>query len=293
MKLQFRYIPPSPLNNLTYAVALGMFLAWNHFDGQRAWEGLTARLSPAAIYVGVGFGLYLTVFWTLGVGYMLLDRYQWPAFLYRYRLQTPPPGAVNPKTGSPPLASAVRVVLLNQFLGTLPVLVLVFWITQRRGHAFAAKVPDAWELLRDLTLMVLIEEVLFYGVHFALHQRPFFARFHHVHHRFRQSIGIATHYVHPVEHFLGNLLPIFAAVLLTNAHVVTTFVWVTLAVTNAIHTHSDYNFPWMSYAADHDWHHYRARGNYGTIGLLDRIFGTDREFRALAARAKAEKQQAA
>jgi sterol desaturase/sphingolipid hydroxylase (fatty acid hydroxylase superfamily) len=49
----------------------------------------------------------------------------------------------------------------------------------------------------------------------------------------------------------------------------------------------------MSYAVDHDWHHYRARGKYGTIGLLDRIFGTDREFRALAARAKAEKQQAA
>jgi methylsterol monooxygenase len=208
-------------------------------------------------------------------------------------LQTPPPNAVNPKTGSPELASAVRVVLFNQFFGTLPALVLVFQLMQWRGHAFASQVPGAWEILRDLALMVLIEEVLFYAVHYAMHQRPLFARFHHIHHRFRRSIGIATHYVHFVEHLVGNLMPIFTAVILTNAHVVTTFVWVAMAVTNAIHTHSDYNFPWMSYAADHDWHHYHARGNYGTIGLLDRVFGTDRDFRALATKAKAEKQRAA
>jgi fatty acid hydroxylase domain-containing protein 2 len=130
--------------------------------------------------------------------------------------------------------------------------------------------------------MVLIEEVLFFTAHWAFHTRPLFRTIHHIHHRFRQPIGISTHYVHYLEHLIGNLVPIFSAIILTRADVTTSFLWVTFAVTNAIHTHSDYAFPWMPPAQNHDFHHYLARGNYGVLGLLDRIFGTDREYRELA-----------
>jgi sterol desaturase/sphingolipid hydroxylase (fatty acid hydroxylase superfamily) len=45
----------------------------------------------------------------------------------------------------------------------------------------------------------------------------------------------------------------------------------------------------MSWSVDHDFHHWQARGNYGVLGLCDRIFGTDREFRQLAKRTAAER----
>jgi sterol desaturase/sphingolipid hydroxylase (fatty acid hydroxylase superfamily) len=286
MKNEFRYTPLSPLNNLTYAVGLASALVLVHTFGERVKEAVTGRFSDFTVFVVFGFALYLTVFWFWGTFYILLDRYERPAFLFRYRIQTPPAGMTHPSS-SPSTKEAVRVVLWNQFAGTLPALVLLFFLLRWMGISPRDPIPPIRTILLKLSGMVLIEEVLFFTAHYTLHWRPLFRTIHHIHHRFRQPIGISTHYVHYAEHLVGNLTPIFAAIVLVRADLTTSFLWVVLAVTNAIHTHSDYAFPWMSWSIDHDFHHYQARGNYGVLGLCDRIFGTDRELRELAARSRA------
>jgi len=38
--------------------------------------------------------------------------------------------------------------------------------------------------------------------------------------------------------------------------------------------------PFLSSALQHDWHHYYSTENYGPVGILDWIFGTDKTFKA-------------
>jgi sterol desaturase/sphingolipid hydroxylase (fatty acid hydroxylase superfamily) len=288
MKNLFRYTPPTVLNNVTYGAGLALALPLIARYGQSVLNWATSRWSDFTILVGFGFALYLLVFWTWGLFYILLDRYQKPAFLVRYRIQTPAPGAPD-KSSSPTLREALPVVFMNQFAGTLPGLVVLFYVMHWRGVRPTDPIPTTATILLKLVAIILIEEVLFFTAHFAMHTRPLFRTLHHLHHRYRRPIGISTHYVHYLEHLVGNITPIFAAIVLTRADVITSFLWVVIAVTNAIHTHSNYAIPWMSWSVDHDFHHWQARGNYGVLGLCDRIFGTDREFRQLAKRTAAER----
>ena len=45
--------------------------------------------------------------------------------------------------------------------------------------------------------------------------------------------------------------------------------------------HTGFAVPWLSWAVHHDWHHYKYTEAFGTYGVLDRLLGTDPEFRQL------------
>ncbi|MCB9788554.1 MAG: sterol desaturase family protein [Deltaproteobacteria bacterium] len=270
MRNEFRYTSKTPLNELSYALLIAAAVALIQAFGEPLRHALAVRFTLAEVFVGLGFALYMTVFWLAGGFYLLCDRFGW---LQRYRVQRRPDGTVRDRSPGR-LRHTVRVVLQNQLLGTLPVLGGVYFLMRWRGMSLDAPTPGALEMLLHLALIVLVEEVLFYAVHVAMHTKPLMKRFHRIHHEYKEPIGITTHYVHPVEHLFGNLMPIFAGPLLVGAHLYTTLIWVVVAVINAIHTHSNYDFPWMSWSVDHDFHHYNVRGNYGALGLMDRVFGT-------------------
>lgn len=286
MRNRFRYSPPRVTDNAVYGAVMAALLWGVHARGAQVYGGLIDTLGPAGVFIGLGFGFYMGWFWLLGGVTILLDRRldapDPPAWLQRFRIQERAPG--QPRRG-PPLGKAVRVVLRNQILGTLPAVVAVYLLLQVRGVDLAAAPPSVTRILLELAVMVLVEELLFYAVHRTMHRKALFRRFHRIHHEFRESIGIATHYVHFVEHLLGNLLPIFAGVLLIGAHPVSAFLWIGLAVSNAIYTHSGYRWPGLPWSVEHDFHHWNITGSYGAIGLLDRLLGTHGP---LAARAKIE-----
>lgn len=282
MRNRFRYTPPGPFNGLTHgALVLGAVFVLSRW-GDALWAALLGRLGPAGTFVGLGFLVYLGLFWLVGGAYLLLDHLDRPAWLTRYRIQIRPPGVSR---RGPTLRKAVGVVLRNQLLGTLPALVVLFGFLRWRGLDMAAPLPPWWRMLLDLGLLVAVEEVLFYAVHRLLHRPALFRSIHRVHHEFRETIGITTHYVHFAEHLAGNLLPFFAGMALFMPHPAVFFVWMVMVVVNAIHTHGGYAFPWMSWGVDHDFHHYNVNGCYGTIAVLDRLFGTDAEIRAFAEKA--------
>jgi methylsterol monooxygenase len=43
-------------------------------------------------------------------------------------------------------------------------------------------------------------------------------------------------------------------------------------------THSDYNIPGFFNSLQHDWHHYSYTENFGPVGIVDGILGTDKNF---------------
>lgn len=279
LRNRFRYVAPSPLNGLTYGIAGVLALVAVHLVGAPLWAVVVETLGGRGAVIGGGFAFYMLWFWGVAAVYHLADTRGW---WERWRIQQRPEG--RPERRGPSQQDAVRVVLRNQVLGTLPALVLFTVALELRGVDLTAPPPGWLTILGHLAVAVAVEELLFYTVHRALHQPALFKRFHRVHHAFREPIGIATHYVHYVEHLFGNLLPVFAGVLIVAAHPVTILLWVMLAVTNAIHTHAGFALPWMSWGVDHDWHHHNIRGCYGALGVLDRVLGTDESLRAAAAR---------
>ncbi len=64
-----------------------------------------------------------------------------------------------------------------------------------------------------------------------------------------------------------------------SSHVVVAFVWYTLAIINTLTVHSGYHFPGMISPESHDFHHLKFTENYGVLGILDYLHGTDRLFR--------------
>ena len=54
-----------------------------------------------------------------------------------------------------------------------------------------------------------------------------------------------------------------------------------VAILTILSHHCGYALPGCPAPAPHDWHHYRVVENFGTAGVLDRLLGTDRGYRAL------------
>jgi hypothetical protein len=50
---------------------------------------------------------------------------------------------------------------------------------------------------------------------------------------------------------------------------VVVWAWYLVATSFTVHHHSGYHFPLLPSPEFHDWHHYRFRGNYGVLGLMD------------------------
>lgn len=296
MRNQFKYGPPALFNNITYAAAMVCVLFLLEIYGAMWWESLSQSVPLDILFVGGGFTFYFLWFWAVAIPYLLLDHKKAPKFLYRYKIQSNQDGSTSTL---PPgrLRHTVLVVLRNQFLGTLPVLVGVYHLFVWRGMSYEQSAPGWVTVAWQLALILAVEEILFYAVHRTLHRKRLYGKIHRIHHEYKESICISTHYVHFLEHLLGNLLPIFAGALILGSHPFTLIIWIALAVTNALHSHSGYHFPWMAYSLHHDYHHFRIRGNYGLLGVLDWMFGTDGPFLILhqtyMARQKTTEQESA
>mmetsp|Transcript_7724 Transcript_7724/g.18072 ORF Transcript_7724/g.18072 Transcript_7724/m.18072 type:complete len:87 (-) Transcript_7724:662-922(-) len=55
--------------------------------------------------------------------------------------------------------------------------------------------------------------------------------------------------------------------------------WAAVAISSTLISHSGYHLPFLSSPEKHDFHHKYFNVNYGTLGLLDYLHGTDVKFR--------------
>ena len=69
--------------------------------------------------------------------------------------------------------------------------------------------------------------------------------------------------------------------MLIGPHLATIYVFALVSVLTILVHHSGYALPWAPYSLPHDWHHYRVKELFGTTGFIDRLLGTDQEFRNL------------
>ncbi len=92
-------------------------------------------------------------------------------------------------------------------------------------------------------------------------------------------MAVAAQYAHPVEHIFANVLPVSLPPQIVGAHIVTNWLFLGYVLFETVLVHSGYEFPSLPFgqlAKMHDAHHELFRGNYGTVGVLDRLYGTYR-----------------
>jgi methylsterol monooxygenase len=178
-------------------------------------------------------------------------------------------------------------LLLNQFIVLLPA---SYWLalistSTRFGLDLALELPPVTVIARDLLVAVVSTELFFFYSHWLLHTPYFYSSVHKIHHEFRSPIALAAAYAHPLEFLVGNVLSVAAGCILVRSHLVTFWIWAIVAIIGTQYHHCGFRTPlhiWFDHEPDfHDYHHEIFVGNYGLLGLLDRIHGTDERWQAV------------
>lgn len=232
-----------------------------------------------------GTVILLTIaFWILNIFLLILDNSTHPlAFWFRqYKIQQDQNVPVNKSK----LKRCIKGVLFNQFVVAPIFLTLIYPILLWRGNSASRQLTDFnWSLVQ-LGICVLVEEFCFYYSHRILHHPRFYKHFHKTHHEWTAPIGIVSIYCHPVEFVVSNIAPLFVGVIVSKCHLATAWFWVFIAILQTTISHSGYHFPILPSPEAHDFHHLKFNQNFGVLGVLDRLHGTDALFRRTRAYAR-------
>ncbi|KAL1374258.1 hypothetical protein pipiens_000775, partial [Culex pipiens pipiens] len=216
----------------------------------------------------------MTLYWTIGSAYTLLDVFNRPAFLRRYKVQ---PGTNEP-VDRDRLFRVIRQVVFNQIFTGLPMLLGLYYFIEPQTVAGIRELPTFPTVVWQLAACIVIEEFGFYYSHRLLHHSRVYKFVHKQHHEWTAPIAITAMYSHPLENILSNLVPIGVGVWATGCHLTVAWLWFTLAISNTLHVHSGYHLPFLPSPEQHDFHHLKFTQCYGVLGVLDWLHGTNSLF---------------
>eukprot|EP01136_Pigoraptor_vietnamica_P018606 Opistho-1_new@65200 len=219
------------------------------------------------------------VFWFLNGLLYIVDHF---GLFKSYKIR---PKDYPPK---PLIMDCLKTIFISHFVVQWFALYFAWPVFQGRGMTSKGPLPALPTVVRDVVIMFLVNDTLFYWAHRALHHRSIYKYIHKQHHKFNTSIGIAAEYAHPIESMLANTIPTVGGAALLGTHMSTFWIYLAIRIHETVDAHSGYNFPWspwhylvFSGADRHDFHHSHNKGNYGGAPTVfwDWICGTDSEYK--------------
>ncbi len=240
-----------------------------------SWNDLLSKHRPQVIEFWGTLLIQLVFFWLPSLFYLALEHVA-PNFSQRHKLQ---PRAKQPTLAE--LNDCLKVVSRNQLLSALihiSLLSLGGFAGGKPTYCFDANLPALDQIFLDVLGCIFLREVLFYYAHRMLHLPPVYSKIHKVHHRFTAPVALAAQYAHPIEHFFANSLPISIPPMILHCHVVSFWVFLAIELLETTMVHSGCDFL-SGIAKKHDAHREKSLINFGTIGLLDWVHGTDERTR--------------
>lgn len=122
-----------------------------------------------------------------------------------------------------------------------------------------------FEVFGQFIGMLAIYEVWFYHMHRLMHTKHL-KRFHAVHHNHEMSAKSAL-VCHPIEYVFGFTGPALVAPYLMTTSWFVTWVWLCLGTVKVARAHDPGK-------TNHELHHKYGNVNYGTLDVLDWLYGT-------------------
>ncbi|KDO27767.1 hypothetical protein SPRG_07366 [Saprolegnia parasitica CBS 223.65] len=213
----------------------------------REWA---ATYGDGVVNVVLGSAAFVA-FWLFSAIMMVIDATQ-PAWAQRYKIQ-PDKHVTGEQTWK-----GFKIAVRNQFLVSLPMSYVWFnYVLPARGVSPSDPIPPLSTVVRDLAVFLVFEEIMFYYSHRLLHTKPFYAKFHKLHHEFTAPIGVVSIYCTILEMVVSNILPLMTGPTIMGSHITTIA-------------------PWFTFA--HDWHHEIFNECFGVLGVLDTLHKTNTRF---------------
>ena len=171
-------------------------------------------------------------------------------------------------------------------MGIYVLLNLIMWNVFPYHVELPAEAPTVWELVRDLTLSLLVSDFLTYLEHIINHKIRFmYTHVHYVHHCFKADVfAWCAGWVHPFESVEFFLCMTLFPWLLYPVHPLTLWIHMGIFVALLLEEHSGHDVWWsppnwvpviFGGGVPHIFHHTKVTTNYGFLfAIWDRIFGT-------------------
>eukprot|EP01100_Stratorugosa_tubuloviscum_P010706 TRINITY_DN461_c2_g1_i1.p1 TRINITY_DN461_c2_g1~~TRINITY_DN461_c2_g1_i1.p1 ORF type:complete len:284 (-),score=91.13 TRINITY_DN461_c2_g1_i1:75-926(-) len=231
------------------------------------------NFSEQTIIVYLSLIIHQFTFWSWSLLLLLLDFLKKPSYLFEFKIQK------KVFVSASEYLNCFKIVLFNQLFIGLPITLLTHIVLKRFDFnvSISNQIPSISIIAIHFFGCVTIEEILFYYSHRFLHSKLMYIPVHKMHHTFNAPVGAAAEYAHPIEFIFSNLLPVILGPFLLHSHVIVLWIWLIIAISSTVNSHSGYDFPGNPFASTrfHDFHHSSPNSNYGSIGILDYIHKTD------------------
>lgn len=257
-----------------YCVSLPLWLTGSYLIRQN-WDFLQSQFSAYQLFIwGTFLGSALVLY---GGGFFfwcveLLGKTFSPSFIKKYKIQ---PTISNTNTDNIQMLS---LITFNHIL-TLMVLFGLFHFFPSFVRVSTQDIPTFGRFLLDILVCAVCYDILFFSIHRTLHFSPMLYQWiHKRHHQFTAPSSFSAIYAHPVEHLVGNVIPVLAGSVVMESHLSTTWCWLLLGLWLSTCDHSGFDLPGLSETKMHDLHHQKLNCNYGAPGMfMDKLFKTRRE----------------
>lgn len=254
----------------------GLAAFWKDFVLDPTVRFVGTDRAPFVLFVVATQVLHLCTFWAhcLVLLFLDLNLASLPS-VFKWKVQKDK----NVPLERDKLMTCIRAVLFNQVVVNSVLAVTMFRLFSSRRLAIEPEaLPSPKIFFRDLAVFLVVEEIGFYYGHRVLHSPLLYKWIHKQHHEWTAPIGCACIYANPIEHVIANLLPVVMGPIIMKSHLLTYWVWLTLAVFTTITHHSGYHFPFLSSPEFHDYHHLKFNYNFGVLEILDLFHETDSMF---------------
>ena len=279
-----RYQPAQQFKNcahMLYPPALAYPMAWAASllcdeHPETVWRRiLSSHRKPA--FTAFIFMALLATYFLMGGVLLLADLSERPSWLHAMRAQ-------KSRDAKMVLSKLPRLLLLasvsNMLLGsgTMICSALFLDLNLLPLPTLSADVPRIWRFVRDVWLLELTYEVVFYYSHRALHSKTLYPcvaapsqtnalllsplllrsslvsrsllasrslllrRIHKIHHEWKAPIALAATHAHPLEFAISNAGPALAGVLLWQPHYLSLLFYAINGLASTLWDHSGYEF---------------------------------------------------